>query len=194
MLFDHINTLFDQIRAIDNIEDRLKLITETNHIDFDMFPQKSCLLIWVVNGFDNQISDVQYANDLAYRIALAFKNKFGAISIERESSYCLGTFRTVMDDMLDDSGDLDDPVAHWLIRIHMKALNFKKNTDLNPFYLYRMYCDDSTYPITDELFSELKRVKCKFGDELKARYLYHPNKVETWLMQNPNKDVLEYPN
>lgn len=188
------NILLEQIRAIDNIEDRLKLFSETNNLDFDRFSQKTCFLAWIVTGFDDQMDNVQYANDLAYRIVLEFKNKFGELIIERESSYCIGKFTTSMDEALNNQYDFTcECVANWLIRIHMKALKFKPSKDIHPFALYRLYCYDPTYPMTDELFSELKQVKCQFEEELQ-QYLHHPNKIEQWMNKNPNKNVLEYLN
>lgn len=162
-----------------------------NHIrttEYDLFEESQpwCILQYFADivHSDNPIED-------AFKVAAVFKERLGLLIVERESSYCLGRYITVMDELDRDLKE-DSPFWIGIFRYAFKKTGFLKADDADPHVLYTMYSNRWYDNFEDTRFTDLFE-PCPFGEELVMR-LFHPDRVSKWLESNPDKDIDAYLN
>lgn len=126
----------------------------------------------------------------AFRVANVFKNRFGLLVFSFESSYCFNGYQTIMDDFeIEDGFDI--------LKYAFRKVGFLYAADIHSKYLYDIYTkqwkEDTFRNGMHATHEEYTPLPENFTEEL-SQYLYHPDRVQQWLLRNPDKHIEDYLN
>lgn len=126
-------TIFDILSSIDNINDRIYHLST-----IDLSEEHKMFLI--IHAFDD-IKDSDTPFEHAMQIGDILMKKIGPIIIERESSYFMNQFITVMDELKRD----DDFTTHWIFKYTFEHMGFKYAHECDKNDMYTLYILNDEY-------------------------------------------------
>lgn len=186
------------LAAIDNplltFDERLDVV-KTCAYDIREESQPWCLLQYF-SGVTKSRTSVEHA----FQVAEAFKDRFGLLIIERESSYCGNELMTIMDEFeneIEYGSESEDehssnPTISWVALLQHAFIEtgFLYARDVSQRVLYAMYLDKYYHGFSDTPFIEMIEPSPITEDLIK--YLFHPDRLGKWMEANPDKDIEEY--
>jgi hypothetical protein len=125
--------ILDHLSLIDNIEDRIECLST-----FDL--QEEHKMFDIIYAFDI-IKDSDTPFKHAMQIGDIIINKIGLIIIERESSYSMNKFITIMDELKRN----DDFSSHWIFKYTFEKMGFKYAHECDNMEMYELYILNDQY-------------------------------------------------
>jgi len=127
-------------------------------------------------------------------VAKAFKEIYGSMGICRELTIIRMTPNTILDEMNDYTSAWLNPVIHHAFI----EVGFRKSGACTDAELLHEFCLDEDYldqrgEVIGWIYDYAKLAKKNemLKEEL-IMYLHHPNRMEKWIINNPERDYIDY--
>lgn len=137
---------------------------------------------------------------------------FGHIGIDCEASLCRGEFNTLLDSVINfhdymrsDGGTCDYCVLHnrfcYRLAKAMRAVGFRHAYEINMIDLLHEYVisygdptshdNRRSFDFGEYPYAEMKAARAAIKEEL-AMFLFHPDRISSWMSKHPNEEIEDY--
>lgn len=124
--------LENQLKFFQNFNDKIEFFHNSNYNDCN--DKEHYDWLWC---FQQDVEKSNYNDQLMFKLSEAFKHLFGEIIIEKDTSYFMGTIKTLLDDMDDMVNDGDIFLKKMIIQF--EKVGIKRSKDCSPELLASKY-------------------------------------------------------